>query len=124
MFTALDASGTSRHSFVWGQNAWLGSKIECDYLNTPPIFSITTGLYKAMDPKLISAVAPMPVEFKMLFVNFSTPYKIDTIIHVNVSTKRIPLNIFIFFKCFFFKYCRHCIALDSAYRNRVVTTKL
>lgn len=97
MCAALDASGTSRHSFVWGQNAWLGSKTECDYLNTPPIFSFTTGLYKAMDSKLISAVAPMPVEFKMLFVNFSSPYKIDTIIHVNVRSKRIYVCTYIFY---------------------------
>lgn len=97
MCAALDASGTSRHSFVWGQNAWLGSKTECDYLNTPPIFSFTTGLYKAMDSMLISAVAPMPVEFKMLFVNFSSPYKIDTIIHVNVRSKRIYVCTYIFY---------------------------
>lgn len=94
-FTALDASGTIRHSFVWGQNAWLGSKSECDFLNTAPKFSLTPELRMEMDKDLLTELAPIEMDFKIVFANFSSPYKIDSIAHLTVT---LPKTLAIEFK--------------------------
>lgn len=84
----MDASGTYRSMFVWGQNAWLGSKQQCDFLNTPPRFSISPDVPKLMDPHLISTASPMKMEYKMIFMIIVSPYKVDPIIHLRVSVDK------------------------------------
>lgn len=81
----MDASGTYRGSFVWGQNAWLGSKENCAFLNTPPKFTISPDVPKLMDKHLISTISPMEMDYKMVFVIIVSPYKVDPIFNLKVS---------------------------------------
>lgn len=37
-----------------------------------------------MHSELIGTTSPMTMDFKMIFVNFSSPYKIDSFIHLKV----------------------------------------
>lgn len=81
----MDASGTYRESFVWGQNAWLGSKQSCDFLNKAPKFTISPDIPKLMDQHLISTLSQMEMDFKMIFMIIVSPYKVDPIINLRVS---------------------------------------
>lgn len=80
----MDASGTYETSFVWGQNAWLGSKIQCDFLNEAPKFTTSPDIPKKMDKHLISTTSPMEMEYKMIFLVIDSPYKVDHILHLRV----------------------------------------
>ncbi|KAG4071607.1 hypothetical protein HA402_011761 [Bradysia odoriphaga] len=89
---ALDASGTYRGSFVWGQNAWIGSKRSCDFLNKAPKFTISPDVPKLMDKHLISTISPMEMDFKMIFLIIVSPYKVDPIINLKTAnTHRLGL---------------------------------
>lgn len=81
----MDASGTYQGNFVWGQNAWLGSKLHCDFLNNPPKFTVSPDVPKLMDAHLISTTSPMEMDFKMIFLVIVSPYKVDPIINLRVS---------------------------------------
>lgn len=85
---ALDASGSVRNAFVWGQNAWLGSETQCAYLNEAPSFSLTASVPKAMDDRLIETIAPMPMLYRMVFSNFTSPYQVDSFNYLTVSGGR------------------------------------
>lgn len=84
-FLVLDSSGTYKNSFVWGQNAWLGSKEQCDFLNEPAKFIISSDVPKLMDKHLISTTSPIEMEFKMIFLIITSPLKIDPIISLRVG---------------------------------------
>lgn len=81
----MDASGTYLGSFIWGQNAWIGSKESCDYLNKAPKFTVAPDVPKMMDKHLISTVSPMEMDFKMIFMTIGSPNKVDHIISLRVS---------------------------------------
>lgn len=81
----MDASGTYQPPFVWGQNAWLGSKQSCDFLNTPPKYTTSPDVPKLMDKHLISTISEMEMDFKMIFLIIVSPYKVDHLIHLKVS---------------------------------------
>lgn len=85
-FSVMDASGTIRDSFVWGQNAWLGSKQSCDFLNDPPKYTTSPDVPKLMAKNLISTKSQMEMDFKMIFMIIVSPYKVDYLIHLRVST--------------------------------------
>lgn len=88
-FSVLDASGTYHGSFVWGQNAWLGSKQSCDFLNEPPKFTVSPDVPKLMDKHLISTTSQMEMDFKMVFMIIVSPFKIDPLIQLEVSIRAI-----------------------------------
>ncbi len=81
----MDASGSYRSSFVWGQNAWIGSKRDCDYLNEPPKFTVSPDVPRLRDEYLISTISPMEMDFKMIFMVIVSPYKVDPIYKLRVS---------------------------------------
>lgn len=83
---ALDASGTARPSFVWGDKSWTGSETQCSHVVYPARFTITPGIPKHMDPLLIASVAPFNMLYRMIFSNFTSPNQIDSLIHLKVKS--------------------------------------
>lgn len=97
----MDASGTYRSNFVWGQNAWLGSELQCSFINTPPKMTLSPDVPKLMDKHLISTTSPIEMDYKMIFLIIVSPYKVDPIIHLNVSVQYACEVVNQFFKLFF-----------------------
>lgn len=86
-FAVIDASGTYRSNFVWGENAWLGSKLQCDFLNSSPKFTTSPDIPKLMDEHLINTTSPIEMEYKMIFMIIYSPYKIDPLIRLRVRVQ-------------------------------------
>ena len=73
----MDASGHPTTGFVWGNNYWLGSREHCRLLNEPRKVYLMNIDNRISHPGLTEAGPPMPVEYRMFYVNHISKMQLD-----------------------------------------------
>lgn len=88
MFLVLDSFGMPATQFIWGNYFWLGSMELCHDLNTP--YNINLGIKQLpIAARLLNVTSPFPVQYMVIYYNFSTPYYIDLHLPFEVSFNEI-----------------------------------
>ncbi|XP_065368852.1 nose resistant to fluoxetine protein 6-like [Calliphora vicina] len=68
----LDSFGSAPKTFTWGNYFWFGTPDLCNDLNQPFTISLSHSR-----PPIFNATSPFPVQFIVVYLNFTTPYYID-----------------------------------------------
>ncbi|XP_046811025.1 uncharacterized protein LOC111688647 isoform X2 [Lucilia cuprina] len=68
----LDSFGSAPKTFTWGNYFWFGTPDLCADLNDPFTISLSHS-----QPPIFNATSPFPVQFFVVYLNFTTPYYID-----------------------------------------------
>ena len=78
--TVVDSFGSVPKTFTWGNYFWFGTPDLCDDLNQP--FTISLSRSK---PPIFNATSPFPMQFVIVYLNFTTPFYIDLKLPFEVS---------------------------------------
>ncbi|KAL9922404.1 nose resistant to fluoxetine protein 6-like [Glossina fuscipes fuscipes] len=68
----LDAFGSPPQQFLWGNYLWFGTPALCYDLNQPMDISLALS-----QPIVTNVTSPFPLEYTVVYLNFSTPFYID-----------------------------------------------
>ncbi|XP_036329770.1 uncharacterized protein LOC118741903 [Rhagoletis pomonella] len=75
-----DAAGSREPGFVLGNGLWLGSRDTCDAVKQPVNLKISKHLPHKMDTKLITDIAPFPVDFRVVHLWHNSTLQMDPIL--------------------------------------------
>lgn len=86
----MDSFGSPPRTFSWGNYFWFGTPELCNDLNQPFAISLSHS-----QPLLFNATSPFPMQFVLIYFNFTSPYYIDLklafeVLICNFIFKQIP----------------------------------
>lgn len=72
-YSVLDSSGTSGSGFIFGNNFWLGSVKQCEYISTPTKLIFTnTEFMPYMHNDLMNSIAPINIGYRVIHASHTS----------------------------------------------------
>ncbi|XP_036343319.1 O-acyltransferase like protein-like [Rhagoletis pomonella] len=72
-----DATGSREPGFVTGNGLWLGSRDSCNAVKQPVNLKISKHIAHKMNSKLITDIAPFPVDFRVVHLWHNSTWQMD-----------------------------------------------
>ena len=89
----LDASGRSEAGYVWGNNFWVGSFQGCKLLNDPRKIHLALNDHRKNHENLTEEHSPMPVQYRMFYVNHDSTLQLDIDLFNKVKEIKIVIDL-------------------------------
>ncbi|KAH8371386.1 hypothetical protein KR093_007149 [Drosophila rubida] len=73
----LDASGSKRAGFTFGQNYWLGSRETCVAVQRPVGVTLSKSYERVMHYGLITQQAPFAMDYRVVYLRHNSPWQVE-----------------------------------------------
>lgn len=75
--TAIDSSARLEPEFVYGNNFWFGSAIECATLQSPFHITLDNRFSRIMKADLLNGTAPFDIGYRMIYARHNSPLQVE-----------------------------------------------
>lgn len=75
--TAIDSSARIQSEFLYGNNYWLGSSVECATLQSPFTITMDNRFPRIMKSDLLNATAPFDIGYRIVYARHNSPLQVE-----------------------------------------------
>lgn len=89
---AIDSSARIQPEFLFGNNFWLGSPVECATLETPFHITLNNRFKRIMKSDLLNATAPFGTGYRIVYAKHNTPWQVEVEFRMTTVRHRYDRN--------------------------------